>query len=43
MILSQVGKYEDNLDTIAPIVNLLIKYSSDNNPIIRYAAFEAIG
>ena len=43
MSLSQVGEYVKNVDDIAPICGLVLKFLGDNHPKIRYAACHVIG
>ena len=43
MALSQVGEYIDDLNEIAPIVNIVLSYSKDSNPKIRYSICQCIG
>eukprot|EP00828_Plagiopyla_frontata_P031997 TRINITY_DN41793_c0_g1_i3.p1 TRINITY_DN41793_c0_g1~~TRINITY_DN41793_c0_g1_i3.p1 ORF type:complete len:442 (-),score=61.87 TRINITY_DN41793_c0_g1_i3:44-1369(-) len=43
MTLSQVGEYMKENKELEPIMNLILAYSSDNNPKIRYAVCHCIG
>lgn len=43
MSLSQVGEYVKNVDDIAPIAGLVLKYLRDSHPKIRFAALHVIG
>lgn len=43
MALSQVGEYIENVDDIAPIVELVLKFLSDPHPKIRFASCHVIG
>jgi hypothetical protein len=43
MALSQVGEYIDEIDEVAPIVNIVLSYFKDSNPKIRYSICHCIG
>ncbi|EGR31191.1 hypothetical protein IMG5_116170 [Ichthyophthirius multifiliis] len=43
MALSQVGEYIDDVATVQPIMDVVLKFLSSPNPVIRYGVFHAIG
>ena len=43
MALSQVGEYIDDIQEVAPIVNLVLSIHKDANPKIRYSICHCIG
>lgn len=43
MALSQVGEYIDDINTVKPIINMVLNFLSNDNPMIRYSVFHAIG
>ena len=43
MALSPVGEYIDDLNEVAPIVNIVLSYHKDANPKIRYSICHCIG
>ncbi|EAR88916.3 importin protein (macronuclear) [Tetrahymena thermophila SB210] len=43
MALSQVGEYIDDVATVQPIVDTVLKFLNNENPMLRYAVFHAIG
>lgn len=43
MALSQVGEYIEDINEVKPIVELVLTYSSNPNPKIRYAVCHCIG
>ena len=43
MALSQVGEYIDDVQEVAPIVNIVLCHAKDPNPKIRYSVCHCIG
>ncbi len=43
MALSQVGEYIDDVSTVQPIMDTVLKFLTSPNPVIRYGVFHAIG
>jgi len=43
MALSQVGEYIDEVEEVAPIVNIVLSFCKDANPKIRYSICHCIG
>ncbi len=43
MALSQIGEYIDEPEKISSILQMIIGFMRDANPMLRYAACHAIG
>lgn len=43
MALSQVGEYIEEIDTVKPIMNMVLKYYNDKNPRIRHSVCHCVG
>lgn len=43
MALSQVGEYINDIKEVTPIIETVIKFINDENPMIRYSVCHAIG
>lgn len=43
MALSQVGEYIEDATNVSSIIEMILKYFSHENPMLRYAACHAIG